>query len=61
MYLATIACDVSTPVTWPVGANEDSVCAVILGGADGKVFSSSWQFNAQSPLGRVISCIPILT
>jgi len=39
-------------VIWPVGAHEDSVYDVMLGGADGKANSSSWQLNARSPLGK---------
>jgi len=39
-----------------VGANEGGVCAVMLGGADGKAYSSSWQLNARSPLGKGEGC-----
>jgi len=43
-------------MTWPVGANEDGVCAVMLGGADGKAYSSSWQLNAQNPVEKGGGC-----
>ena len=44
-------------MTWPVGAHEDSVCDVMLGGADGKAYSSSWQLNARSPIGKGEGCL----
>ena len=53
----TILCNVSTPVIWPVGANEDGVYAVMLGGADGKAYSSSWHLNARRPLGKGEGCL----
>ena len=31
-----------------MSANEDGACALVLGGADGKAISSSWQLNARS-------------
>jgi len=40
-----------------VGAKEDGVCAVMLGGADGKAYSYSWQSNARSPLGKGEGCL----
>ena len=55
--MVTIVCDVSTPVTWPVGANEDGACAVTLGGADGKAYSSSWQLNARNTLDEGEGCL----
>ena len=48
--LVIVVYDVSTLVTWPVSANDDGACAVVLGGADGKAISSSWQLNARSPV-----------
>jgi len=39
--LVSVVCDVSTLVTWPVSANEDTACAVVLGSAGGKAMSSS--------------------
>ena len=44
--MVIVVCDVSTLVTWPVSANEDGACAVVLDGADGKAISNSWQLNA---------------
>jgi hypothetical protein len=29
----------------------------MLGGADGKAYSSSWQLNARSPLGKGEDCL----
>ena len=55
--MVTIVCDLSTPVTWPVGANEDGVCAVMLGGTDGKAYSSSWQLDSRSPLEKGECCL----
>ena len=37
-------------MTWPVSANEDGARAVVLGGADMKAITSSWQLNARSPV-----------
>jgi len=39
-----------------VGAHEDSVCDVMLGGADAKAYPSSWQLNARSPVGKGEGC-----
>ena len=36
----------------PQSANEDGACTVVLGGADGKAISSSWQLNTWNPLGK---------
>jgi len=33
-----------------VSANEDGARAVVLGGADMKAITSSWQLNARSPV-----------
>ena len=42
-----------------MGANEDGVWAVMLGGADGKAYSSSWLLHARSPLslGKGEDCL----
>jgi len=39
--VVTIACHLSAPVACPLGANDDGVCAIVLGGADGKAYSSA--------------------
>ena len=50
--MVTIACHLSTPVACPPGANDDGVCAIVLGSADGKAYSKAGGQMNQAPQGR---------